>query len=319
VSLFDTLRERAAEVVRRARWLRLDPEQADALAGRLLADGLAQGELDPAHHHLGSPEATLAYVVTLDAVNFGSGWFPHLRKRPGQSGYLTIASALRDRFERSGPWSAAELAGLSAADVARALGQAPAGGPAMELMEHFAASLRDLGRLLANDFDGSFARLVEAADQRAERLVALLARMPGYRDVARYDELVVPFYKRAQITAADLARAFAGEGPGHFTDFAQLTAFADNLVPHVLRCEGVLDYDAGLAARIDAGEAIASGSPEEVEIRAAAVVGVARVARALRERGHERTEAAVDGLLWTRGQRPAVKARPRHRTRCTFY
>ena len=41
----------------------------------------------------------------MDAINFGSGWFPTLRKRAGLSGYNTIAAALSDRF-RDGAWSA---------------------------------------------------------------------------------------------------------------------------------------------------------------------------------------------------------------------
>ena len=56
-----------------------------------------------------------AYLLTLDAINFGSGWFPTLRKRPGCSGYFTVAWALADRFRERGPWSNAELAAIEAA------------------------------------------------------------------------------------------------------------------------------------------------------------------------------------------------------------
>src|SRR3954463_4538182 len=55
--------------------------------------------LDPERHYLqGSREDVAAYLLTLDAINFGSGWFPTLRKRPGCSGYYTVAWALADRF-----------------------------------------------------------------------------------------------------------------------------------------------------------------------------------------------------------------------------
>ena len=54
----------------------------------------------------------------------------------------------------------------------------------------------------------------------------------------------VPFYKRAQLTAADLSLAFDGKGLGSFEDLDQLTIFADNLVPHVLRVDKVLLYEA---------------------------------------------------------------------------
>jgi hypothetical protein len=134
----------------------------------------------------------------------------------------------------------------------------------------------------------------------------------------------VPFYKRAQLTVADLAAALGGRGSGAFRDLDSLTLFADNLVPHVLRREGALVYDAPLAARIDAGELLAPGSPEEVEIRALAVHAVERMVAILREQtGAAAVESAtarrLDYLLWNRGQRPDIKAHPRHRARCVYY
>ena len=47
------------------------------------------------------------------------------------------------------------------------------------------------------------------------------------------------FWKRAQILPNDLALA----GVAHFADLDRLTIFADNLVPHVLRIDGVLVYE----------------------------------------------------------------------------
>src|ERR687893_1169293 len=80
--------------------------------------------LDPERHYLeGSREDVAAYILTLDAINFGSGWFPTLRKRPGSSGYFTVAWALADRYREHGPWTAAELRELDAATVADVLGQ----------------------------------------------------------------------------------------------------------------------------------------------------------------------------------------------------
>ena len=50
--------------------------------------------------------------------------------------------------------------------------------------------------------------------------------------------------------------------------------FADNLVPHVLRLDGVLEFDPRFAGRIEREELIEHDSPEEVEIRACAVHAV---------------------------------------------
>jgi hypothetical protein len=74
--------------------------------------------------------------------------------------------------------------------------------------------------------------------------------------VHNYKGRKVPFYKRAQLMAADLWVAFGGRGPGHFDDLERLTIFADNLVPHVLRVDGVLLYEEALASRIEAEELI---------------------------------------------------------------
>ena len=95
--------------------------------------------------------------------------------------------------------------------------------------------------------------------------------------------------------------------------------FADNLVPHVLRVDGLLRYDPALAARIDAEELIPAGSPEEIEIRATALHTVELLVAALHRSGQPISAAELDYLLWNRGQLPLYKARPRHRTRTVFY
>jgi hypothetical protein len=318
-ALFAAIRSAAAEVARRARHVQIDAGRLAALADALEGGAAAPAPLDPAHQRLGDDSATLAFVVTLDAINFGSGWFPRLRKRAGLSGYLSLAAALRERFEAKGAWSARELAALDRAECAAVLGQDLADPEVAELMELYARALRDLGALLERRHGGRFETLLAAAGGRAERLVALLAEMPFYRDVSRYHELEVPFYKRAQLTAADLAAAFRGEGPGRFADLEQLTLFADNLVPHVLRREGVLRYAPALAERIDAERRLEPGSPEEVEIRAVALHAVEGMVGRLRARGVPATAQRLDTVLWNLGQRPEHKAHPRHRARSVYY
>jgi hypothetical protein len=317
--VFARIRAAAEAVAEQARAVRIDEPGLRALGRRIAASRVAEATSDPAHLAFEDPEHTLAYVLTLDAVNFGSGWFPHLHKPGGRSGYFTIATALRAHFEAQGPWDAAALQRLSAAECSRVFGQEQAGPQAAELMALFARALCDLGRFLTTRFGGRFAGPLEAAGQRAGALVLLLAEMPFYRDVARYAGRDVPFYKRAQITVSDLAHAFGGEGPGRFGDLDALTIFADNLVPHVLRMEGALVYDPDLLARIEAGEEIASGSPEEVEIRALALHAVERLCDQLRGAGTPARAEELDHWLWNRGQRPEMKARLRHRTRSVYY
>jgi hypothetical protein len=172
---------------------------------------------------------------------------------------------------------------------------------------------------LIRGWGGAFEGPVKEARGSAERLVRLLARMPMYQDVALYESFRVPFLKRAQITCADLATALRGRGLGRFEDLAELTIFADNLVPHTLRMLGVLDYDHLLLQRIEREEVLESGSEPEIEIRACALHAVELLATACKRRGWEIAPHKLDLLLWSRGQSPTIKAKPRHRTRCTYY
>ncbi len=300
------LREASATVAQRARHVAIDTAALDRYAPSLALEHRVTAPERRAHLLTGTREELAAFWLTLDAINFGSGWFPTLRKRRGQSGYMTVASSLRARFSDQGPWSAEQLSRIDAGDIARALGQ----DPWHELMELFAASLRDLGDHVEGDYDGSFAAVVDRAGASAVELVSELVGWGCFEDVAEYAELRVPFLKRAQIAAADLDLARVA----HFEDLGQLTMFADNLVPHVLRLDGVLVFDEVLLARIERGELIEHGSAEEIEIRACAVHAVELLAAAA-----GRSSSELDRVLWRRGQQPRYKARPRHRSRSTAY
>jgi putative queuosine salvage protein len=288
--LCDEVRRYCAEIAGRARWVRIDLERLGQIE-----PGDAPG-LDPERHYLeGRREDVAAYLLTLGAINFGSGWFPTLRKRPGCSGYFTIAWALADRFRAEGPWAPAELRLLDAVTIGHVLGQ----DPEHDLMRLYAEALRDLGRFLG---DRSALAAIEAAEGSAERLAEQLSLgMPFFDDTG--------FWKRAQITANDIALA----GLAAFRDLDRLTIFADNLVPHVLRVDGVLVYDERLAAHVDAEEPLPPGEQER-EIRACAVHACELIATELGV-----APRTLDGWLWNRGQAPRYKALPRHRTRTVYY
>jgi hypothetical protein len=291
MGLCDDVRAHAAAVAEDASFVEIDVDRlGDVEPGPSPA-------LDPERHYLeGAPEDVAAYLLVLDAINFGSGWFPTLRKRPGCSGYFTVAWALAERFRGSGPWSNAELRALTARDVADTLGQEPV----HELMALYARALTDLGAWLG---ERTAPEAVADAGGSAERLAEhLAAGMPFFDDRG--------FFKRAQITANDLQLA----GIADFEDIDRLTIFADNLVPHVLRVDGVLRYDPALAKRIEDGELLEPGSREEVEIRACAVHACELIAPRLGV-----PPRTLDVWLWNRGEAPRYKAIPRHRARSVFY
>ena len=299
MSLTDDIRTACAEVAAKARHVRIVHEAIEPYATTLPAESPPAPDLEP-----GAPdERRAAFLLTLNAINFGSGWFPTLRKPPGLSGFRTVEAGLKAH----GPWPAGELAAIGREEVAAALGQ----DPGHELMALFETALRELGTRVRDDHGGSFLALARSGNGSAEALAAALAGWPTWHDVSPYDAAQVPFFKRAQIAAADLA--VVGIAPAQ--DLHRLTLFADNLVPHVLRIDGVLAFDEDLVARIEAEELIEHDSPEEVEIRACALHAVELLVAA-----HGATTAtAADNALWQRGAAPRYKARPRHRARTTAY
>ncbi len=317
--IFDAVRSACREVAARASRVHIDYDHIPGYAASLPVRMTEPSELDPGCHYLGKKAETLAFLLTLDTINFGSGYFPHLRKRPGMSGYFTIASSLNDVYKSRGCLTAENLAGLTRVECTGLFDQDPANQVIRELMGHFQQALNDLGRYLLESFNGDFAALVEEAGSSADRLVRILAEMPCFQDVETYGGLQVPFYKRAQITAADLSIAFEGKGWGYFKDLNRLTIFADNLVPHVLRIDGILAYEQALLDRIAVETPIPSGSLEEVEIRACAVHAVELIKNEILKRGHSVNSSDIDHFLWNRGRLPRYKAVPRHRTRCVFY
>ena len=290
MGICDEVRAHCALVTSHARSVTIDLAKLEAF------EAVPQATLDASLHHLdGPPEEVARYLLTLDAINFGSGWFPTLHKRPGHSGYATVAASLTDHFRAAGPWTNGQLRAIDTQTIAGVLGQQPG----QELMSLYAQALHHLGASLGNR---SALDWIAAAAGSAERMASqAVLSMPLFRDR--------PFYKRAQLLPTDLALA----GVAQFDDLDRLTIFADNVVPHVLRCDGVLEYDEDLASRIDS-ECLLEPGREEREIRACALIACERLAE-----HHGIAPRVLDHWLWNRGQAREYKARPRHRCRCVYY
>ncbi|MGH2470515.1 MAG: queuosine salvage family protein, partial [Chloroflexota bacterium] len=289
-SLFDRVREASRAVAEQARHVHIQHDQLAACAA-LLATTDEPREQDPRFQDLAlyDREQSAALICCQDAVEFGSGWHPLLRKRPGLSGSLSIAAAMTEHLLAE-PLTAEQLCQVDAAGCASLCEQPLDNGPVEELMGLFAEALRELGGLMLRHCTGRFLGLMDVAQGSAERLVHMLGALPAFHDVSRYHGFDVPFYKRAQLLAADLAATLRTPGePPLFGDLDSLTLFADNLVPHVLRVEGLLAYEPALAAAVEAGELIPAGCDEEIEIRACGLQAVELLVNALREFGQPTT------------------------------
>ncbi len=299
MTLTDDIRAAAARVASEARSVRIIDEAIEPYARALPSESPPAPDLEGA-----DAETRAAFSLQLNAVNFGSGWFPTLRKPQGLSGFRTVEAGLR----RRGPWTASELTAITRDEIAQTLGQ----DPAHVLMGHFERHLRELGDKVTHEHGGSFLALANAGGDSIEALAAELASWPTWYDISPYPSGEVPFFKRAQIAAGDLALAGLAPAP----DLHRLTLYSDNLVPHVLRIDQVLEFDPELVARIDAGTLLEHDSPEEVEIRACALHAVELLVAA---HPAKTTATAVDNVLWQRGAAPRYKQHPRHRAPTTAY
>lgn len=274
--LADDVRRHCAHIAASARHVTIDlgaPIELSGIAG-----------LDPELHFLeGSHRDVARYVLILDAINFGSGYFHELD---------TTTDALTERLtahaRAESPWTATQLRQLDARAAADTLGLEPS----HRLTQLYAEALNQLGAWLPENELGA------TADDLARRLT----QMPFFADHG--------FYKRAQIAANDLHLA----GVVDYPDIDRLTIFADNLVPHVLRLDGVLIYDDALAEAIDGRHELPAGSPQERELRACAVHACERLAQ---QAGVP--PRTLDNWLWNRGQHAPYSERPAHITKTVFY
>lgn len=134
-----------------------------------------------------------------------------------------------------------------------------------------------------------------------------IATMEGFNDAHG-----LPFYKRAQLLAWDLAVVNDGL-PAAAARAERLTAFADYKIPQILRELGILRYADTLACKVDAGYEVIAGSDEELAVRAATVAAVEII-----KQKTGLTAPQIDGALWLAAQNKTCMA-PYHRCVTTAY
>lgn len=318
-------------VVETARHVRIDSSRVEAVAGEIATTHAEPPSWNDDLHFRDGTWHTAGWVLALDALNF-CFWSPKNDSRQrwrveyrGElyDGYWALAAALRRAVDEGRPlWDPSYLAGLSPRDVAHILRPHDLAYPEIPLLPARVVNLHELGRELMTTYpdDNPVEAFIRDAGRSAARLVErVAATFPSFNDVTTYEGREVRFYKRAQILAADLHGAFGGQGLGAFDDLDVLTAFADYKVPQVLRRLGVLVYDETLAAKVDSLTLLPTGSPEEVEIRAATIWGCEFIRQALTVRGKPLRAFEVDWALWLAGQDLPPDARPYHRTYTVFY
>lgn len=300
--------------------VKIDLRRIRSIARVLSLRPLAVPEWNYEYHFHDGTERTVLYIFLLDALNFSFWGTPRWSVTyhgARLDGYWALAASLKRAIEENADiLDASYLSSISPTELAgvlRGRGEIPM------FVERW-RNVRELGQVLCERFGGSAARMVEGAREDASRLARMVAdNLSSFRDSTIYGSYPVNFFKRAQILVGDIAGSFGGKEWGVFKNLGDLTAFADYKLPQILRAWGILQYEPGLARRIQAKRLILKDSKEETEIRAATLWAVELMRAAMSTFGRELKSTELDWFLWNASQENTHGMQPYHLVRTIYY
>ncbi|KAL9593582.1 MAG: hypothetical protein Q9219_007487 [cf. Caloplaca sp. 3 TL-2023] len=193
------------------------------------------------------------------------------------------------------------------------------------LLDQRIRCIREAGRILASEFNGSVLSLIDQANHSAASLVHLLTTyFPCFNDTAKLESKTIHFHKRAQIFVADLWACFEGRSFGSFHDIDTITMFADYRIPQMLHSLGCLRYGPSLENHIRNLREIESGCSWEVQLRGCSIWCVELIRREI-IRQHPKAEInaiLIDFFLYDMMKqrvKEGIESIPHHRTRSIWY
>lgn len=227
-------------------------------------------------------------------------------------GWWGLLAAIQKALEASIPLLEGEyLANMTENQISDLL----AGEPAIPLPKERLVAFHQIGQQLVDKYDGRFHNFLNTAPKDATELILALAdEFEIFRDTAKYKNQTVLFYKKAQLLVHDLKEGFVGTKYSQISNIDELTGEADYKVPAILRNMGILVYDAELSTKIDNRVELASGSVEEIEIRAGMLVALNLIVEKLKPKYPAMNALTLDGILWIMSQTKSENDKPYHLT-----
>ena len=194
----------------------------------------------------------------------------------------------------------------------------------MPMLDEKLKALNDVGKVLAERYDGHFYNFIATCSPRlfddGKGLVdRLITEFPRFNDVSPYRGHEISFQKLSQLTYWGLYSGFRGHGEFPIEDIGSMTAFADYIVPVALRVMGIMIYTPQLEEKINSGTLIPRDSDEEIEIRAHMIYASALLTEdinALRPPDLQIIIPQLDARLWSSYH---TTHWPHHLTRTIMY
>lgn len=292
-------------VIRNAKFVKMDLEALKKQAGQLTPEQLEPANWKFPHYIEEDSRRTMDFFMVANSINFlffdpdsGDKYKTEFNGKEYTGADAMIAGLKRAMQEGVPILEAGFLAKVDRQQMAHIF----RGNFELPLLDERMAIFHEVGTVLQEKYQGSFANLVEQSGGRAfadgNGIVERLTQdFPSFRDTSPEGHV---YNKRAQLAVGMLHSRLEGSGLFHCPDVGELTVFADYQLPRGLRNMGILHYDSELAGKVDQGQKIPRDSQMEQEMRAFTIVA----AELLREELQKRPEHAaldargLDSYLW---------------------
>ena len=180
---------------------------------------------------------------------------------------------------------------LSRVDETYLLGELFKAESPISLVKERAEAFREIGSFMLENTDFTFRKLFS---KHYNNIYFVSQMIPTYFKTWRD-----PFFKRPQLFVGMVQGRFQEDAPFD-KGLEDLTVYADYRVPQTLHAMGIIEYSAPLLSRIASRELIPSGSRQELEIRAASLVGADLLMLCLNKYRDENINALeMDYFLWS--------------------
>ncbi|WP_201732329.1 queuosine salvage family protein [Acidithrix sp. C25] len=326
------IRSGAKELSLSSSWVTINEAHLNSYSDRLLQYAIDYDkELDPRFWILSDPIASFAFVIVVDYLNFGSGYFKDLQKNSTGSGYLTFAQGLTSYFVDHYPFKPSHLTTITSDQMTEILQQRDPSPQVSILIDLLVKAVNELGMYLEGNFADSFVEFAKYLNRDVDDCLKTLIELPALADYYEINEIAFYPLKKAQIILSDLDMIWrfhhknldVAQIPFCISGIHKLTAFADNSLPHVLRVEKVLEYDPALESHIQLGGRLEYSSWAEVEIRAATIQSVEMIHAKLLGDGITLYPNQIDAAIWTSKHDPLLSGKYRlslsHKCKSIFY